>query len=162
MPAVRGLARNAGRILLDFPAEYQGICGPRNLNKHAAHVEVMLSEQPKGGNGKSTQELAFDFIKSALFRVIHADGIIGGPTPQGYLHFAFYSERPPIPRRMVHTLSDTGSLGEPLMDKMVVRDAIVREMDIDVIMNWQVAEQFHIWLGDRLKEMKASRREPKE
>ena len=59
-----------------------------------------LAEQKKQGNGHQEHEVAFDFIKSEYFRVIHADGALGGPTPQGLVHMAFYSERPPIPRRM--------------------------------------------------------------
>jgi hypothetical protein len=114
-----------------------------------------LAENPSGGNGGSAPaEVAFDYIKSQFFRVIHADGIMGGPTPQGFLHFTFYSERPPLPRRMVHKVSTEGILGEPILEKAVVRDALIREMDVDVIMRIDVAEQFHKWLGQRIQEMK--------
>jgi hypothetical protein len=113
-----------------------------------------LADKPTGGNGKPAPEVAFEYIKSQYFRVIHADGIMGGPTPQGYLHFALYSERPPLPRRVVHSLSASGVLGDPIQEKTVVRDALVREMDVDVIMRVEVAEQFHIWLGQRIQELK--------
>jgi hypothetical protein len=115
-----------------------------------------LAEQPpKGGNGQPTQEVVFDYIKGEFFRVIHADGMIGGPTPQGNLHIAFFSERPPIPKRTVQTVTALGALGAPVPEKMVVRDCtVVREMDVDVMMTFQVAEQFHQWLGQTLDEMK--------
>jgi hypothetical protein len=112
-----------------------------------------LAESSAGGNGKPAPEVAFDYIKSQYFRVIHADGIMGGPTPQGYVHFAFYSERPPLPRRQVHKVTPTG-LGDVIPEKTVARDAIVREMDVDVIMKIDVAEQFHQWLGQRIQEIK--------
>jgi len=116
------------------------------------------AERP-GGSGQPVKEVAFDFIKGQYFRVIHADGVIGGPTPQGHLHFAFYSERPPIPRRLVQPISPTGRLEDPILEKSVIRDALVREVDIDVIMTVQVAEQFHHWLTARLEEMRAVMKE---
>jgi hypothetical protein len=110
---------------------------------------------PKGGNGQPTQEVVLDYIKGQFFRVVHADGIIGGSTPQGQLHIAFYSERPPIPKRTVHQVSAGGALGSPIPEKTVVRDCTaIRELDVDVMMSFQVAEQFYLWLGQRLDEMK--------
>ena len=115
----------------------------------------MAEQSPKGGNGQPTQEVVLDYIKGQYFQVIHADGMIGGPTPQGYLHFAFYSERPPIPKRMVQPVSPEGVLGNPIAEKTVVRDCtVVRELDVDVVMSLQVAEQFYQWLGLRIDEMK--------
>ena len=115
----------------------------------------MAEQLPKGGSEQPTQEVVFDYIKGEYFRVIHADGMIGGPTPQGQLHIAFFSERPPIPRRLVQPVSPTGVLGSPIPEKTVVRDCnFVRELDIDVMMTFQVAEQFHQWLGQRIDEMK--------
>lgn len=115
----------------------------------------MAEQSPKGGNGQPTQEVVLDYIKGQYFRVVHADGMIGGPTPQGNLHIAFYSERPPIPKRMVQPVSATGVLGNPIPEKTVVRDCTaVRELDVDVIMTFQVAEQFHQWLGQRIDELK--------
>ena len=104
--------------------------------------------------GHPRHEIAFEFIKSEFFRVVHADGMLGGPTPQGHMHIVFYSERPPIPKRMVHRVGPTGELGEVIPDQIVVRDALIREMDVDVIMTLAVAENFHQWLGQRLDEIK--------
>jgi hypothetical protein len=115
----------------------------------------LAEDLPKSGDGPPTQEVVLDYIKGEFFRVIHADGVIGGPTPQGLLHVAFYSERPPIPKRMVQTLTPTGALGNTIPEKTVVRDCnAVRELDVDVMMTFQVAEQFHLWLGQRLEEWK--------
>jgi hypothetical protein len=115
-----------------------------------------LAEQPsKGSNGQPAKEVVFDYIKGEYFRVIHADGMIGGSTPQGNLHVAFFSERPPIPKRTVQTVNALGALGDQIPEKTVVRDCtVVREMDVDVIMSFQVAEQFYKWLEQRLDEMK--------
>jgi hypothetical protein len=113
-----------------------------------------LADKPTSGNGHPIPEVAFDYIKSQYFRVIHADGVMGGPTPQGSLHFAFYAERPPLPRRVVHKVTPEGMLGDQIPERTVTRDALIREMDVDVVMRLEVAEQFHTWLGQRLQEMK--------
>jgi hypothetical protein len=42
--------------------------------------------------------VVFEYIKSQLFRVIHSDGAIGGITPTGNVHVAFYSDRAAIPK----------------------------------------------------------------
>jgi hypothetical protein len=110
--------------------------------------------ETNGNGARRPIEVAFDYIKSQFFRAIHADGAIGGGTPQGHIHFAFYSERPPLAKRQVHTVSPQGDLGAPIPEKTVIRDAIVRELDVDVVMTVAVAEQFHIWLGQRLQEIK--------
>lgn len=115
-----------------------------------------MADQPhKGGNGGLLPtEVAFDYVKSEFFRVVHSDGVIGGITPPGNLHFAFYSERPPIPKRAVHKVSPTGQLGEQVPEKAVIRDAFIREMDVDVVMSLAVAESFHAWLGQRIEDLK--------
>jgi hypothetical protein len=66
-------------------------------------------------------EIAFEYIKSNLFRVIHADGAIGGVTPSGNLHLAFFSERPAIPRMIVHKRDPSGTLGPPIPEKTITR-----------------------------------------
>ena len=111
-----------------------------------------MAEAPK--DGRPVREVTFDYIKSQFFRVIHADGAIGGITPHGFLHFAFFSERPPLAKRLVHPMTPQGELGGPIPEKTVIRDAIIREMDVDVIMTLQAAEQLHTWLGQRLDEIK--------
>lgn len=116
--------------------------------------EVYLADPTKGGNGKPAQEIAFDLIKSAHFRVIHVDGAVGGPTPQGLMHIAFYAERSPIPRRIVQGINPDGTLSMPIQEKTVIRDALIRELEVDAIMSLPVAEQLHKWLGDRIDELK--------
>ena len=97
--------------------------------------------------------IAFDYIKSNFFRVIRADGAIGGPTPQGHLHLAFYSERAAMPRRVIHELKDDNTLGA--VRETQSRDSMIRELDVDVFLSFGVAESLHEWLGEQIKIMKA-------
>lgn len=97
-------------------------------------------------------QVAFDYIKGNLFRVVHVDGAIGGATPNGGLHVAFFSERLPIPQQEVRSINPDGSLGGIIQSK--VRPAIVREMDFDIIMSLPVAEGLVSWLQERVTELK--------
>ena len=36
--------------------------------------------------------VTFDYIKSNLFRVIHADGVWGGIAPTGKIHLSFFND----------------------------------------------------------------------
>lgn len=105
------------------------------------------------GNGDAGSKVAFDYIKSQQFRVIHVDGALGGITPNGHVHIALYSERPAIPKRQVNLLNADGSLGEDIPDETVTRASIVREVEADILLTADVTEALHRWLGDRIVEL---------
>lgn len=101
----------------------------------------MLEETP--------EKVTFSYIKSGQFRVMHVDGALGGITPRGNLHVALYSERPSIPKVMVHRVEDN-VLGPP--ETVEGRGGIVREIDADLVMTMQVAEELRDWLTVKLEE----------
>ncbi len=109
--------------------------------------------------GPSSSEVAFDYVKSHDFRVIWADGAVGGITPQGMIHFALYAERLAIPRRQVFSLSAAdaaeGRLGPEVKEKQITRGSVVREMACDVFLTPTAAENLANWLLDRAAEHKA-------
>jgi len=102
-------------------------------------------------------KFAIDYIKSGLFRASHVDGVIGTVTPAGKLHVICFSERGAVPRRQVFTMDPEGKLHGPLHDETVSRGSVVREMDVDLIMDLPVAESIMSWLADRVAEMRAVR-----
>ena len=109
---------------------------------------------PKSRQSKLLESsIAFDYVKSSQFRSVHADGLIGGVTPNGHVHVAFFSERPAIPRRIVQAIGPDGSLGEELLDQRESRNSIVREMDVDIFLAPDVARSMYKWLGERLNEL---------
>ncbi len=93
---------------------------------------------------------SFDYIKSNLFRSIRADGAIGGITPNGHIHMAFYSERHAIPKREVYSINEDGTLNE--LREAYTRSSYVREMDVDVFLALDVAKNVHEWLGKVIEE----------
>ena len=97
------------------------------------------------------EKISFDYLKSQSFRVVHADGAIGGITPSGCIHFSLYSERPAIPQRQTFLLNEDGSLGQPITEETIVRAAIVRELDVDVVMNIEVARSLSVWLVQQVQ-----------
>jgi hypothetical protein len=106
--------------------------------------------------GPSENEVAFDYIKSHDFRVVWADGALGGITPNGFVHFALYAERPALPRRQVFSIESaggsTGTLGSEVLEKQISRGSIVREMACDVFLSAQAAENLAKWLLERVEE----------
>lgn len=114
----------------------------------------------KPDKGPAGHEVAFDYIKSQDFRVVWADGAIGGVTPQGLVHFALYSERGAIPRRQVFTIKDEtlGKLGEEVIEKRITRDSIVREMACDVFLTPSAAENLANWILKTLDDAKSGKK----
>jgi hypothetical protein len=91
----------------------------------------------------------FNYIKSNQFRVIHADGIHGGITPKGNIQMALYSERQPIPQEESYQLLPSGQLG-PLVDRKQ-RNAIIREVEVEVLMDISVAKALKDWLQEHIE-----------
>src|SRR4051812_31841440 len=88
----------------------------------------------KSQRNKAPREIDFDLIKSNWFRVIHADGAIGGVGPQANIHMALYSERRAIPTKIVHVLENSQQLGPEVRSKRQGRAGMVREVEVDVVL----------------------------
>jgi hypothetical protein len=93
------------------------------------------------------KRVAFHYLKSNFFRVVHADGGIGGITPKGLIHFAFYSERPAIPQVVVTGLDEHGKL--TVDQQQIGREGVVRELEVDVLLEVGVARAVSQWLIER-------------
>jgi len=95
--------------------------------------------------------VAFDYIKSSDFRVVWVDGGVGSITPNGLIHVALFAERHAIPRREVYEIqsvegSEFGTLGPEIPEKKISRASIVRQMDCDLMMKPETAENLAKWL----------------
>ncbi len=99
-------------------------------------------------NRKKT--INFDYIKSNQFRVIHADGVHGGLHPKGKaIQMAFFSERQPIPRRETYNFDGEKLTGIKKTDK---RDAIVREVEVEVLLDLDMAISLHKWISEKIED----------
>jgi hypothetical protein len=98
-------------------------------------------------------ELKFDYIKSNFFRVIHVDGAWGSVTPNLNIQMAIFNERRAIPKQTVQVINPDGTIGEEIPEKRVERDAVVREVEADLVMNLQTAKHIIIWLQQRVAQI---------
>lgn len=113
----------------------------------------------KKSNGTPPKQIRFHYLKSNYFRVVHIDGAIGGVTPEGYIHASMYSERLAIPREQSFAIDENGALGE--LKDTLTRDGVVREMEIDAIMNIESAKSLRDWLTSNIERAEKRNKEMK-
>jgi len=94
--------------------------------------------------------LLIHYLKSPLFRTIHADGLFGGLTPHQNIHMTFWTERAPIPQVIEHVINPDGSLGEEILEARIGKKGLVREIDIDVVFDLSTAIAIRKWLDQKI------------
>lgn len=107
-------------------------------------------EQPTTQQSSEESSVTFHYIKSSDFRTVHVDGAIGGLTTKGFLHFSVYNERAAIPQETTHNILPNGLLGDEIPDQRKSKEGIVRQMEIDLIMNEETARELSNWLNQAL------------
>ncbi len=99
-------------------------------------------------------EVRIDYVKSNNFKVVYAEGFHGGPTPNGQrIHLAIFNERRPIAKSEQYSVNDDGSLGD--MKWRIERDAVIREVEVSVLMDLEKAVVLHKWLSETFKKLGA-------
>ena len=102
-------------------------------------------------------ELEFHFEKSNFFRVIHVDGAYGGFSPANLqIHMAVFSERQPIPRKVVQEVR-AGELGAEIPAKRVGKTGMFRELEADLVMSVETAIALRVWLDQKINEAQSLR-----
>lgn len=97
------------------------------------------------------EQIEYHYLKSNFFRVVHADGAFGGITPRGYIHFSLFNERGPIPKKTVREIREDGTLSPQTIVKS--KAGVVREIEIDVVLDKDAAVHLHSWLGRKIIEL---------
>lgn len=98
-------------------------------------------------------EIKYDYIKSNYFRVIHVDGAWGGITPKLNIRMVVFNERGAIPTQTVQAVNPDGTIGEEIFEKRTSRDAIVREVEADLVMDLATANVLVTWLQDKINQL---------
>jgi hypothetical protein len=106
----------------------------------------------------SPNAVKFHLVKGNFFRVIHADGAIGGITPAREIFLSLFSERGAIPQLIEQSINADGSLGDEI--KRFGKDGIVREIEVGVMLNAQTAKRIAEWLAKQAEILEASEPEP--
>lgn len=111
-----------------------------------------FEETPAAHEATQPDEVAFDYLKSNSYRVIHMSGAHGGPTPNArFIHMAIYNERLPIPQREVYKLDSKRRL-QPDPER-TQRDAVVREIEVSVLLDVETARSLINWLTENVKKI---------
>ena len=101
-------------------------------------------------------EIKFKYIFNYGYNPVYVNGAHGGISPRGELVMNFYLERMALPESMTHEINPNGTIGnEVASEPDDLKNSLVRFIDTGVVMNYQSARDFHIWLGERLKELEA-------
>lgn len=105
-----------------------------------------MSDMPK--------KLTITTQKSKDFRIMPAEGALGGITPSQMYQINFYIEAPNIPKEITHELMDDGKLG-PQLSQISDGGEIVRELQCAVLMTVPQAESLAHWILNTVKNQKS-------
>ena len=86
------------------------------------------------------------YEKNPLYRVIYADGLIGGITPTNGVNLNFYSTRNTIPKSVSHELNQDGTLNEKGTISNDSKVGIIREIEFGVYMTKDSAHDIYKFL----------------
>lgn len=118
---------------------------------------------PDESEPAAPKTLTINYLKSNGFREVACDGALGGPTPNGSLWLAFYTERFPLPRKVRHKLTEIDDGDACIIDSESPAETleglvgIVRNVEFGLYMSVETAEQLHAWLGRSIKALKNER-----
>jgi hypothetical protein len=91
-------------------------------------------------------EVHFHHQKANLFRVVHTDGVWCSMGAHEDLHLVFFSERLAIPNETYYAVRPDGELGNENTSKRTGKDGYVREMEVDVVLDWKSIISLHSYL----------------
>ena len=97
------------------------------------------------------QEIQFRYMKSHLFRVIHADGAWGGISPRGNIHMSLYNERGALPDTSKLVIDPNGRVIKP--EEAQSSGDIIREVECDVVFDLGTAISLRRWLDEKIKDV---------
>lgn len=103
------------------------------------------------------KKIRIEYMKSNLFRVVHADGAFGGTSPRLQLFMTFYSERFPIPKVLTYQPTSTGAPGHEVMEERESKEGIIREVEVGVLLDLPAAKTFAVWLNEKIAELEKTR-----
>jgi hypothetical protein len=113
-----------------------------------------MSNPKTGPITARADKVAFEYTYADGFRSHHVDGATGGVTPNGFIHFAVYSEKFELPKKQLFGLNSDGTLGS-LLDGEVGTTKIVRELSADIFVTLAAARGLRDWLGERITELES-------
>lgn len=119
--------------------------------------------EPESQKKEVPSRVLYHWIKSGLFRVVHADGAYGGISSRGNLHFSLYNERAAIPRLSERDIkvNEDGSIVAGPERTTESREGFVREVEVEVMMDYKTAVEFFEWLEQKVGILRKMQQDPK-
>ena len=116
------------------------------------------ADQNTTSTSRPLREAIVEYSKSNFYRVAHADGAVGGTTPQGFIRLAFFSERLIIPPHAEYDITEQGQgleRGARPSDPSTIH--IDRELEVDIVLSPQTATALIELLRTLLEQLEAFR-----
>ncbi|MDH5681566.1 MAG: hypothetical protein OEZ36_08260 [Spirochaetota bacterium] len=99
---------------------------------------------------KSDDIIDYYYEKGNYFRTIHVDGVSAYITPSDKISFVIYNERFPIPKKLTHKMISDDT--EEIIPSSDSKDGIFREIECNLVMDFDVALELKERLDDILEE----------
>jgi len=96
------------------------------------------------------RQVQVTYIKSNFSHVSHADGVFGGPTPNGLLYMAFFSQHAKLPDTTQYAV-DAAAKTFTAVSQPNREAELVREVEGEVIMSVELARSLRTWLDEKIK-----------
>jgi len=94
------------------------------------------------------------YHKANFYRVIHADGALGGITPTRNIFVSIYNQRTPLPMMIEQRFSPDGTLGDEI--RREGKTGLFREMEIGIVLTPAVAREIAKFLNEQAKLLEES------
>ena len=99
--------------------------------------------------GEENRKITFKYVYPEDLRDLYVNGIFGGVTPRKEIYAHLYSERHPIPKKVVHRVEKDGTLGPE--EEIEKGGDVVRFVQASIIMDLPTAVAFRDWINGRIK-----------
>lgn len=109
-----------------------------------------MADEKKPDLERPTQ-VGIYYQRSRHYRTIHSDGAQIGLTPRGQIKFTLFSDQKPKPEFVLHQITPEGNLGESLEE--VVKEGVIREVEVNVVMDLNTTTAFVNVLQATLKQL---------
>lgn len=113
-----------------------------------------MNKRTKGASMQGA--IDFHYEKSRFFRVIHVDGAWGGLTVRGDIHMALFSQYPPLPEVVQHTI-ESGRVGQEV--SRTAKHGLIRELEVEALIGLETAIALRDWLTDKIEKAQQARQQ---
>ena len=102
-------------------------------------------------SGTPEKKVIYTYQKHPDYRIIYANGAVGGTTPRGEIMYDLFIEFVGVPEETVHSVTPDG-LG-PEIGRKPEKPPFTRQSQVGVVMTPGQAKSFGYWLLNQVENM---------